>query len=194
MSKPLFHGTDNNSKDDIINNGIKLDINPRGGDFAVGFCLTPELKSASDMALRKSFNNGQPSIVELTLKKDYQKLCSVKNFGYVTKSSRSEDIMAWAQFIINNRNDLEYVRTVSAIQGYEDNNLDKRYDIVIGTIADGSVTQIARKCKAEKRIVTLEEAKKFLDKIYGLQYCISTEIGLQMIDKQPREKKGVLWR
>lgn len=194
MSETLFHGTDNDSKENILNQGINLNINPRGGDFAVGFCLTPELKSATDMALRKSFNNGQPSIVELTLKKDYKKLCSVKDFGFITESSTDAEIMAWAQFIINNRNGLEYIQTVSAIQGYEDNNLDKRYDIVVGTIADGSVTQIARKCKAEKRIVTLKEAKKFLDKVYGLQYCINTEIGLQMIDKKPREKKGVFRR
>lgn len=194
MSEPLFHGTDKTSKDDIINHGIKLDINPRGGDFAIGFYLTPELRSASKMALRKSFNSMQPSVVELTLKKDYKNLCSIKDFGCITNSSPDEVIISWAQFIINNRNGIEYIRSVSASQGYEDNNLDKRYDIVIGTIADGSVTQIARRCRAEKRIVTIKEAKDFLDISLGMQYCICTEVGLQMIDKPPREKKGVLWR
>lgn len=189
----LFHGTDNNSKDDIVRNGIKLDMNPRGGDFAVGFYLTPEIQSAS-AALRKSFNSMQPNAVELTLKKDFKKLGCVKDFGYITKHSADNEIIAWAQFIVNNRNGTEYIQTLAEKQGFEDNNLDKRYDIVIGTIADGSITQTARKCKAEKRIVTLKESKKFLDKSFGLQYCISTEAGKQMIDKQPREKKGVLWR
>lgn len=194
MSEPLFHGTDNSSKDDIIINGINLNINPRGGDFAVGFYLTPELKSASNMALRKSFNSMHPSVVELTLRKDYSNHCSVKDFGRITKYSKNEDIIAWAQFIVNNRNGKEYIKTIASVHGFEDNNLDKRYDIVVGTIADGNVTQTARKCRNEKRIVTLTEAKKLLDKSIGLQYCINTNRGLQMIDSQPKEKKGVLWR
>lgn len=194
MEEPLFHGTDKCSQENIVNNGINLNQNPRGGDFAVGFYLTPVLRSAMDMALRKSFGSSQPSIVELSLLKGFDSIISVKNFGAVTLSSSNEDIIEWAQFIVNNRNGESYIKNISSKFGLGDNNLDKRYDIVIGTIADGSVTKIARKCKAENRIITLNEAKNFLDKSFGLQYCISTKRGLSMINKPPREKKGVLWR
>ena len=67
------------------------------------------------------------------------------------------------------------------------------YDIVVGPTADGKITQTARKCNAEKRMITIKEARNLLDKLYGLQYCISTEKGLSAINGQPR-KKGVLWR
>lgn len=194
MSEPLYHGTDRQSQENIVKNGINLNQNPRGGDFAVGFYLTPDLGSAKSMALRKSFNSMQPSMVELTLSKNYSNKSRVKNFGTINEYSKEKDILSWAQFIVNNRCGMEYIRTVSSIKGFADNNLDKRYDIVIGTIADGNVTQIARKCKAEKRLVTLQEAKKFLAKSFGIQYCISTELGLAMIEKLPREKKGVSWR
>lgn len=194
MSESLYHGTDNKSKDDIINNGIVLDKNPRGGDFAVGFYLTPNLNSAKSMALRKSFSNQKPSVIELTLVKNYTKKVKVKNFGNITTSTSDNEILLWAQFIVNNRCGNDYINKISSKYGLDDNNLDKRYDIVIGTTADGNVTQAARKCKNEKRLITLVEAKEFLEKNFGLQYCISTKKGLSMIQNQPREKKGVSWR
>lgn len=194
MSEPLYHGTDNSSKENIINNGINVNQNPKGGDFAVGFYLTPDLTSARNMALRKSYNNGSPSIVELTLNNDYKKAVSYKDFGVISSNSPEKDMLSWAQFIINNRCGKEYVESVSSVYGYGDNNLDKRYDIVIGSIADGSVSKLSRICKAEKRIVTLIEAKHLLDKTFGIQYCICTEKGLSVIKDMPREKKGVSWR
>lgn len=194
MSEPLYHGTDMFSQMNIVNVGINLNQNPRGGDFAVGFYLTPVLRSAKKMALRKSFGMSQPSIVELTLIGDFKNIISVKDFGKIDVYSSESDIIKWAQFIINNGCGLKYIQSVSAIQGYDDHNLDKRYDIVIGSIADGSITQVARKCKAQSRLVTVKEAKEFLDNSFGIQYCISTERGLSVIDKMPREKKGVSWR
>lgn len=45
--------------------------------------------------------------------------------------------------------------------------------------------------KAVKPIGNNSEAKEFLDKSFGIQYCISTEVGLSVISHPPREVKGV---
>lgn len=193
MSNALYHGTNVVSQKSIVDDGICLNQNPRGGDFAIGFYLTPELECAKAIARRKAYGNGSPSVVELTLRSGFQKYVNVRDFGAITSASEDEKILEWAQFIVNNRCGSDYVSKVSLPKGIGDNNLDKRYDIVIGSIADGRVTKIARNCKGEKRLVTLTEAKSFLDKTFGIQYCICTTNGLSMIKNQPREKKGVSW-
>ena len=194
MSEPLYHGTDDFSRDDIVDNGIRLDRNIVVGDFGYGFYLTPNLECAKSMALRKSYLNAQPGLVELVLKKNYTDIVRVKRFENLDKSSNCDDVLVWAQFIINNRNGIDYISKVSSKYGLSENNLDKRYDIVIGPIADGNVTKTARKCNAEKRLITIQEAKNLLDKLYGLQYCICTETGLSAINRKPRKKEGVSWR
>lgn len=153
--------------------------------------MTPELQTAIAMALRKSYGYYKPGVIELTLQKNYRDCVIVRDFGMITYASPKKDLLSWAQFIVNNRNGIGYTREVAAKAGYEENNLDKRYDIVIGSIADGSVAKISRQCKTEKRLVTIEEAKEFLDKSFGIQYCISTEVGLSVISHPPREVKGV---
>lgn len=193
MSNTLYHGTNVVSQKSIVDEGIRLNQNPHGGDFAIGFYLTPELECAKSIARRKAYGSGTPSIVELTLRNGFQKFVNVKDFGIITVASEDKKILEWAQFIVNNRCGSDYVSNVSLPKGMGDNNLDMRYDIVIGSIADGSVTKIARNCKSEKRLVTLVEAKSFLDKTFGLQYCICTADGLSMIKNQPRERKGVSW-
>lgn len=194
MSKPLYHGTDMNSVINITEQGINISQNPKGGDFGVGFYLTPQLESAKLMALRKAYGGGKPGIIELTLNKNYKNMVIVKDFGTLNQNSSDTDIMSWAQFIVNNRNGVSYVDNVSLILGQEDNNIDGRYDIVIGTIADGSVSKISRKCNSEKRLISLTEAKEFLNKSFGTQYCICTKKGLLAINNQPREKKGMIWK
>lgn len=160
----------------------------------MGFYLTPELECAKRMALRKSFNSGMPAIVELKLRKHPERFICIKDFGSISLNSADTEILNWAQFIINNRCGWEYIQLVVDKNGFGDHNLDKKYDLVIGTTADGSVTKTARKCKSEKRMVSLKEAKEFLDKSFGKQYCISTEKGLSVIEGSPRNRKGVSWR
>ena len=127
MSKPLYHGTDVTSQTDIIDNGIRLDRNLAVGDFGYGFYLTPNFESAKGMALRKAYINTQPGMVELILKKNYADIVTVKRFRNLDKASNDNDIMIWAQFIINNRNGLDYIYKVSSRFGLGDNNLDKRF-------------------------------------------------------------------
>lgn len=190
----LFHGTNELSQNNIVNSGIDVNLSKKCGDFGKGFYLTPELDSAKSIALRKSFQDIRPAVVELTLKKEYNNFVKVKSFGNLTLSSSDKDILEWAQFIVNNRCGIDYINKVAVRYGYEENNLDKRYDMVVGTIADGSITKVVRLCNAEKRLVSLTEAKGFLNKSFGIQYCICTVKGLSAIDKLPRKKKGVSWR
>lgn len=194
MSEPLYHGTDEQSENNILNNGINININPNCGDCGRGFYLSPVLDSAKQWALRKAFLNNKPAVIELTLVKNYQDIIKVKDFGLISKQSSDVEILEWAQFIVNNRCGLEYVKKVAAPNGYENNNLDKRYDLVIGTIADGAITKIAKQCNAEQRLITIKEANNLLNKEFGLQYCLCTENALEIIDKKPRKKKGVSWR
>ena len=194
MVEPLYHGTNKESQNNIVNDGINLCINPKGGDFAVGFYLTPDLDSAKRLAMRKADFLSTPAIVELALKKSFREFLSVKDFGRITLNSSDSVLIGWAQFIVNNRCGTDYVRSVSSPGGYEDNNLDKRYDIVIGQTADGAISHIFRQCKEEKRMITLFKAKKLLENDYKIQYCISTERALSYLQYGPKEKKGVSWK
>jgi hypothetical protein len=105
-----------------------------------------------------------------------------------------ELILSWAQFIINNRCGAKYMREANLPEALCDNNLSGRYDIVVGQIADGDVTQIAQACKRETRPVTSAEARNMLSKNFGMQYCLCTNNALAEITKQPRIKEGVQWR
>ena len=187
----LYHGTNKESGSSIVNAGINVRHNPRSGDFGMGFYLTPDLARAKAMALRKAFDNSEPCVIELDIQDNSLLAYKSRIFSEVSIESSELEIMEWAQFIVNNRCGIDYVKKVASRFGYSDCNFS-RYDLVVGTIADGSVALVARKCQSEKRIITFPEAKEFLEKSFGLQYCISTERGLSIIDGAPRIKE-VSW-
>ena len=193
MDYSLFHGTTLNNAERIVSEGIRLDQNYFMCDFGPGFYLSPDVSSAKTWASRKAFK-GTPAIIELQLSRDYGKRLRVKDFSVITDTLPDELILSWAQFIINNRCGAEYMRGADLPEALCDNNLSGRYDIVVGQIADGDVTQIAQACKRETRPVTSDEARSMLSKNFGMQYCLCTNNALAEITKQPRIKEGVQWR
>lgn len=188
MKIKLYHGTINSSKNNIINNGIDVNYTNKVGDFGIGFYLSKDVFNAEYIANRKAhLTKEKPCIIELTIQSSKNNL-RVKEFMNKTMNSE-EDLIKWAQFIVNNRCGMEYIKNVSSKYGFEDNNLDNRYDIIIGKTADGHITKIASMCKDEQRLITSKEAKSLLSKNYGVQYCISTIKGLSIISTGPTERK-----
>ncbi len=193
MDYSLFHGTTLSNAERIVSEGIRFDQNFFMCDFGPGFYLSPDVSSAKTWASRKAFRE-TPAIVELQLNKDFSKRLHVKDFGIITDTLTDEKILSWAQFIINNRCGADYMKETPLSKTLCDNNLSGTYDIVVGQIADGDVTQIAQACKREVRPITLEEARSLLSKNFGMQYCLCTNNALTEITKQPRIKEGVQWR
>lgn len=193
MDYALFHGTKYSSALLIETNGIRFDQNTYSCDFGYGFYLSPDISSAKTWARRKAFRD-TPAIIEVSLRKDFAEHVKVKDFGIITDNLSDDIILKWAQFIINNRCGLEYVSKTSLSSELKDNSLDASYDIVIGQIADGSITQIASDCKRQFRPITISEAHRLLNTNFGIQYCLCSEKALSVITKKPRIKKGVQWR
>ena len=87
------------------------------------------------------------------------------------------DDLRWGQFIINNRNGSQYIRGVS----FQENNLDARYEITYGRIADIEVTDIASELKESGEM--LYSLERILNKNYPLQIVFHTSNATQFIKK-----------
>lgn len=173
----LCHGTDINSAKAICRNGIDITKSSPSVDFGPGFYVAPmeSKRYVKDWALRKAFLS-KACIVTLSCVDDFSNL-NVKDFGLITKESSDEQKLAWAQFVVNNRCGIDYVRRVSK----SEHNLFGQYDVVKGQIADGSIVRIARQCKAENRLITIEEVDEVLSKNYGEQYAFCTDEAVKSI-------------
>lgn len=174
MNIDLYHGTDKQSEENIMENGINVCHNRNIGDFGQGFYLSPREDIARLWALRKGYLT-KPGMIKVLLKADFKRQLKVKVFEEIGKGTSPTNILEWAQFVVNNRCGTNYVENVAAKAGFSDHNLDKRYDVVIGQIADGDVVRIAKACQQQCRCVTLQEAENFLEKSFGVQYSFHTE-------------------
>ena len=96
----LFHGTDLESAQNILQNGINLKINQgKARDFGPGFYLTSSYDSARQWAIRKSFlGNTKPAVLETILDLTLLEQLKYKRFDI---GASQGNLMEWAQFIIN---------------------------------------------------------------------------------------------
>ena len=108
-------------------------------DFGCGFYTTPIREQALSMARRtvRIFGKGKPCITEF--------LCDDTHFNYSTGNHApellnikrfDEPCTEWARFVINNRNP-EFTNIQS-----QDCNVDCKYDIVIGPVANDDITAL----------------------------------------------------
>lgn len=140
-------------------------------DFGRGFYLTTIKEQAERMALRvcRMFG-GKPfvNIYSFDEKILFSKELNVRIF-----EKPSED---WAKFVITNRN----YKRIEKVQG--DNNIDNRYDIVIGPIANDDLALLFRQFSdgliSVETLVKEMEFKKLTD-----QYSFHTQRSLSYLLK-----------
>lgn len=119
----LYHGTDTEFETPIPEMGR------RGTDFGQGFYLTPHLDSAVNMAHRVSRRKNSLESVVMCYSLDENQLVSeglrIRSFLNIEPD--------WLRFVVANR---------YFLQDASDHNLDKRWDVVHGFIADDRIVQL----------------------------------------------------
>jgi len=108
-------------------------------DFGPGFYTTPLHEQALAMARRtvRIFGEGKPSITEFFCDDDLFDVSVEKSTSAILKIKRfNEPSNEWARFVINNRN-----KKFTHLKN-PDCNMDSKYDIVIGPVADDDITAL----------------------------------------------------
>lgn len=155
----LYHGTLDRYAFDIYTNGINLNKSKPLLDFGKGFYTTNDKELALRTAYVRANSNNKfknkyalPALVKLKIDDSLFKGFNVQTFNHINDE--------WANFIINNRCDKDYVIK----NGLTNHNHNLEYDIVIGATADGKVTTIAYEVMNGVYTVQKDVYKKFLTK------------------------------
>lgn len=166
--KTLYHGTISYNAYIICNNGIDVKAGMVNSDFGQGFYTTDSYEKAVAWAKRKAIASGtKPAIVSVTFD-DVAARCVIEYFS---------DDLRWGRFIINNRNGTQYIAKVP----FKDNNLDARYHITCGRIADYDVIDVAKELRRKGRM--LASIDRLYNPDYPLQYAFHTDDSLSFIKK-----------
>ena len=173
--KYLYHGTDIDSAREICGwSGIDITRGSKHSDFGQGFYTTDDYGRAVKWARHKASIRGKRAAV-ITLIFDLE---SAKKDIEVFK-----DDLRWGRFIINNRNGIIiYINKVS----FKENNLDAKYPITYGRIADVDVLNVAQKFFSSFEM--LYSIDEIYNSNYSMQYAFhtveSTKYILKMTYKQ----------
>lgn len=187
----LYHGTVSTGAENIIKNGIKLERGKLKVDFGQGFYTTTSLNFAKNTAMNKarktnSYNNQiyvEPYV--LTYQFDQEKAnkqCKILTF--------SKTDIKWAQFIINNRNGHDYMNKA----GTHFHNINHKYDIVKGAIADNEIVLLAKTLKSLNTKATDEDINNMLYNYFTRQISFHTYKSLDCLHLTQcdiiKERKG----
>ena len=161
----LYHGSNVDIKE------IDLSKCRPNKDFGKGFYLTTMKEQAERMALRVArMYGGMPYINEYSFDESVLSLNELNIRTFKTPSNE------WAQFVITNRN---YKRIENIPQ---DNNIDNRYDIVIGPIANDDLALLFR--QFSDGLITVETLVKEMGfKKLTNQYSFHTESAIKYLAK-----------
>jgi len=167
----LYHGTDLKSAKQIYKK-IEVTTGSRNTDFGLGFYTTDDYDKAKSWANHKSATRGEkPAIVTIIFDEDEAKSDSVIKYF--------SDDLNWGRFIINNRNGMDYVNMVS----FKEHNLDAKYDITIGRIADIDVSDVAEELMDSGDMLDATSLARILNKKYPQQVVFHTENSLKYIKR-----------
>lgn len=157
----LYHGTN------CVIEKIDLDKCRPYKDFGKGFYLTTIKEQAEKMAKRVSkIYGGQPVVNFFRYDSVVDNGINIKRFDSPTEE--------WARFVINNRN---------GEKSAGDNNLDNKYDIVIGPVANDDLALLFRQfSNGMIEIDTLIREMKY--KKLTDQYSFHSEKALRFLTKE----------
>ena len=160
----LYHGTDLEFDIPIPEKGR------RGTDFGQGFYLTPHLESAVNMARRVARRKNSLESVVMSYSLDENQLVSaglrIRSFLNIEPD--------WLRFVVANR----YFQ-----QDAPDHNLDKRWDVVHGFIADDRIVRLLD--SLVKGSTTEEEVLKTLRtaQFKSVQYSFHSVAAVSLLKK-----------
>lgn len=162
----LYHGSNLDIKE------IKLAMCRPYKDFGQGFYLTVIREQAENMARRVAMLYGGEAVLnqyDLDEKSLMGKDLKIKNFGEKT----SEE---WARFVKNNRN-----RKFTDVSSPE-SNIDNKYDIVIGPIANDAMAILFR--QYENGMIDFDTMLKGMEyKETTNQYSFHTDRAIRLLNK-----------
>lgn len=162
----LYHGSNVDIKE------IKLAMCRPYKDFGQGFYLTVIREQAENMARRVAMLYGGEAVInqyDLDENTLTDKDLKIKNFGVKT----SEE---WARFVKNNRN-----RKFTDVSSPE-SNIDNKYDIVIGPIANDAMAVLFR--QYENGMIDFDTMLKGMEyKETTNQYSFHTDRAIQLLKK-----------
>lgn len=163
----LYHGTDIISARKIVNTGyIDVQCGNGSADFGPGFYTTDNYKQAEQWAHHKAkVRDSEPAVVKLLFDK-----ASAEPF-----IERFQDDLRWGRFIVNNRNGLDYANKMP----FQEHNLDHKYHITIGRIADVSVLKVVNKLR--KKEIMLNSLTDILNPDFSLQIVFHTQFAVGFI-------------
>lgn len=171
----LFHGTDLDSAVDICKHGIDLGKSQKKLDFGAGFYTTPDIERAKRRALLKSGGSAARARIVVAEVDDIR-------FDSLIKKEFYNANQQWCDFILINRCGKALL---SGIAGRE-HNLDNRYDVVCGEIADSNISSIVYEIKKGKRKAEEVNFSELLPdslRSYGYQISFHTKKSLSCIIK-----------
>lgn len=170
----FYHGT--NLKSALsIQERIDLSMSQESVDFGRGFYVTKNKERAMMWAKRKArVKRDEPALVYVQIDLEAAKPL-IKVFN---------DDLDWGRFVINNRNGYDYVNKVD----FKEHNLDAKYDITYGRIADIDVVDVADMLNEEgKMLYSLDRIKNLS---YPMQYAFHTERSLSYVKVVQVERLG----
>lgn len=173
----LYHGTISSGAENIIKNGINLKHGKPKVDFGQGFYTTPSFSFAKNTAINKakktnSYNQiyVEPYVLVFEYNEGKAKeICNILNF---IKSD-----IKWAQFIINNRNGFEYMNSISS----HFHNINQKYDIVQGSIADNEIVILAQTLKDLNKKINVNDIDNMLYNYITRQISFHTDNSLKCL-------------
>ena len=173
----LYHGTISSGAENIIKNGINFKCGKPKVDFGQGFYITPSFSFAKNTAINKAkkTNSYKQIYVEpYVLVFEYnerkaKEICNILNF---TKLD-----IKWAQFIINNRNGLEYMNSI----GSHFHNINQKYDIVQGSIAHNEIVILAQTLKNLNKKINVNDIDNMLYNYITRQISFHTNNSLKCL-------------
>lgn len=176
----LYHGTNQSSALSIINDGIDLSKSKKFLDFGPGFYMTDNIKKAENWARRKAYILNKRHMLSeksciVTINIDDVMFNSLKCKKFETRNSE------WAYFIMVNR--IGSIETANQLN-LSNHNLDAKYDVVIGEIADGSISDKAFKIREninEFNSFSLNDLLPDNGMYYGKQFSLHTNFALSCI-------------
>lgn len=162
----LYHGSNVDIKE------IKLAMCRPYKDFGQGFYLTVIREQAEKMARRVAMLYGGEAVInqyDLDENTLTDRDLKIKNFGVKT----SEE---WARFVKNNRN-----RKFTDVSSPE-SNMDNKYDIVIGPIANDAMAVLFR--QYENGMIDFDTMLKGMEyKETTNQYSFHTDRAIRLLKK-----------
>lgn len=175
----LYHGTNLSSAFNICIYGVDITKSLKYLDFGSGFYMTDNKNKAIQRAIKKTNDYNKrygatevPYIVEVIIDESLFQNYNVKKF--------KDTGLEWCEFVTYNRFDMSYLNDNHIIN----HNVDKKYDIVCGEIADGKIANIISDVKAGRcNLDEIDFSQYFTEsgKSYGFQVSLHTEKAISCI-------------